>query len=543
MKIALAQLNYTIADIVGNKEKIIVALNKAKESAADLVVFSELSICAYPPDDLLDYPHFISNCIQAVEEIAKHAIGITVILGSPTFNESKIGRRLYNSACILQDGIVKHTVHKTLLPTYDVFNEARYFEANSSFKTIEINGKKIAITICEDLWFEMERFNYSGNPLEELSKYRPDLLINISASPFNMHKKIERLNVLKNVCMRYALPLVYVNQTGVHTDLVFDGNSMVINENGSLVLECSNFKEDFQIFDTEKENREIDFKETEETEETELMHDALIYGIQNFFGKMGFSKAVLGSSGGIDSAVVQALATRALGAENVKAILMPSDFSSEGSVLDAKKLSENLKNNFEILPISNVFDSFGQTLKPMFEGLEFGLAEENIQARSRAVLLMAISNKFGHILLNTSNKSELSVGYTTLYGDMCGSLSVMGDLYKTDVYKLARFINKDLEIIPYSIIDKAPSAELRPNQKDSDSLPEYDVLDQILELYIEKQKGIEEIVQLGFESALVNRIIGMVNRNEYKRFQAPPIIRIRSKAFGRGRQIPLVSKW
>ena len=242
MKIALAQLNYTIADIVGNKEKIIVALNKAKESAADLVVFSELSICAYPPDDLLDYPHFISNCIQAVEEIAKHAIGITVILGSPTFNESKIGRRLYNSACILQDGIVKHTVHKTLLPTYDVFNEARYFEANSSFKTIEINGKKIAITICEDLWFEMERFNYSGNPLEELSKYRPDLLINISASPFNMHKKIERLNVLKNVCMRYALPLVYVNQTGVHTDLVFDGNSMVINENGSLVLECSNFK-------------------------------------------------------------------------------------------------------------------------------------------------------------------------------------------------------------------------------------------------------------------------------------------------------------
>lgn len=540
MKIALAQLNYTIADIVGNKEKIIVALNKAKESAADLVVFSELSICAYPPDDLLDYPHFISNCIQAVEEIAKHAIGITVILGSPTFNESKIGRRLYNSACILQDGIVKHTVHKTLLPTYDVFNEARYFEANSSFKTIEINGKKIAITICEDLWFEMERFNYSGNPLEELSKYRPDLLINISASPFNMHKKIERLNVLKNVCMRYALPLVYVNQTGVHTDLVFDGNSMVINENGSLVLECSSFKEDFQIFDTEKENREIDFKETEETE---LMHDALIYGIQNFFGKMGFSKAVLGSSGGIDSAVVQALATRALGAENVKAILMPSDFSSEGSVLDAKKLSENLKNNFEILPISNVFDSFGQTLKPMFEGLEFDLAEENIQARSRAVLLMAISNKFGHILLNTSNKSEMSVGYTTLYGDMCGSLSVMGDLYKTDVYKLARFINKDLEIIPYSIIDKAPSAELRPNQKDSDSLPEYDVLDQILELYIEKQKGIEEIVQLGFESALVNRIIGMVNRNEYKRFQAPPIIRIRSKAFGRGRQIPLVSKW
>jgi NAD+ synthase (glutamine-hydrolysing) len=540
MKIALAQLNYTIADIVGNKEKIIVAVNKAKENGAELVVFSELSICAYSPDDLLDYTHFVEGCVKAVEEIAIHAIGITIILGSPTFNESKNGRKLYNSACILHDGVLKETVHKTLLPTYDIFNEARYFEENSIFKTLEINGKKVAITICEDLWFEMERFNYLKNPLEELNKNKPDILINLSASPFNINKKKERFNVLQNACMRYSIPMVYVNQTGVHTDILFDGNSMVIDGHGRLVLECEAFKEDFQIFETEKDYQGIEFKENETTE---LMHDALIYGIQNFFSKMGFTKAILGSSGGIDSAVVQALASRAIGADNVNAVLMPSEFSSDGSVIDAKQLSENLGNNYEVIPIANVFDSFGEALKPMFKGLEFGLAEENLQARSRAVLLMAISNKFGHILLNTSNKSEMSVGYTTLYGDMCGSLSVMGDVYKTDVYKLARYINKDKEIIPYSIIDKAPSAELRPNQKDSDSLPEYEVLDQILELYIEKQKGIEEIVKLGFEPALVTRIIGLVNRNEYKRFQAPPILRVSSKAFGRGRQIPLVSKW
>lgn len=540
MKIALAQLNYTIADIVGNKEKIIVALNKAKESGAELVVFSELSICAYSPDDLLDYRHFVEECLEAVKEIATHAVGITIVLGSPTFNDGKNGRKLYNSACILQDGVIKETVNKTLLPTYDIFNEARYFEENSVFKTIEINGKTVAVTICEDLWFEMDRFNYLGNPLEELIKNKPDFLINISASPFNINKKQERFKVLQNVCMRYSIPLVYVNQTGVHTDIVFDGNSMVIDKNGRLILECEGFKEDFRIFETEKAYDEIALNEKESTE---LMHDALVYGIQNFFNKMGFSKAILGSSGGIDSAVVQALASRAIGAENVKAVLMPSDFSSEGSVVDARQLSENLGNSYEILPISNVFESFGTALKPLFDGLEFGLAEENIQARSRAVLLMAISNKFGHILLNTSNKSEMSVGYTTLYGDMCGSLSVMGDVYKTDVYKLARFINKDEEVIPYSIIDKAPSAELRPNQKDSDSLPDYSELDQILEMYIDKQKGLAEIVNSGFEPSLVKRIIGMVNRNEYKRFQAPPIIRISSKAFGRGRQIPLVSKW
>jgi len=389
MKIALAQLNYTIADIVGNKEKIIVALNKAKESGAELVVFSELSICAYSPEDLLDYRHFVEECVEAVKEIAKHAMGITIILGSPTFNDGKHGRKLYNSACILQDGVIKEIVNKTLLPTYDIFNEARYFEENTVFKTIEINGKTIAVTICEDLWFEMDRFNYLGNPLEELINNKPDFLINISASPFNINKKKERFKVLQNNCLRYSIPLVYVNQTGVHTDIVFDGNSMVIDKNGRLILECEGFNEDFKIFETDTAYDEIAFYEKESTE---LMHDALVYGIQDFFNKMGFSKAILGSSGGIDSAVVQALASRAIGAENVKAVLMPSDFSSEGSVVDARKLSENLGNSYEILPISNVFESFGTALKPVFEGLEFGLAEENIQARSRAVLLMAISN-------------------------------------------------------------------------------------------------------------------------------------------------------
>ena len=540
MKIALAQLNYTVADLLGNSEKIKVAINKAKLEGADLVVFSEMSICAYIPDDILDYPHFIEDCLKSIQELATHAVGITVIVGSPTLNEASKGRKLFNSACILQNGELLSTVNKTLLPTYDVFNESRYFEVNDVFKTILISGKRCAITICEDLWVEMDRFKYSIDPLNQLSQEGADLIVNLSASPYNQNKKTERFNVLQNTCIKHGLSMVYVNQTGVHADLIFDGSSMVIDNEGKLMLELACFEEDFKIYDTEVQPLEIEFKERDRIE---LIHDALVFGIKDFFRKMGFSTAILGSSGGIDSAVVQALASKALGASQVKAILMPSDFSSAGSVLDAQKLSENLGNSFEIVPISKVFDSFEMALKPMFEGLEFGLAEENIQARSRAVLLMAMSNKFGHILLNTSNKSEMSVGYTTLYGDMCGSLSVMGDLYKTDVYRLAQYINQDEEIIPSSIIDKAPSAELRPNQKDSDSLPDYEVLDHILALYIEGNHGIDAIIAKGHDAELVRKIIGMVNRNEYKRFQAPPILRISSKAFGRGRSIPLVSKW
>ena len=540
MKIALAQLNFTIADIDGNTRKIIQSIEEAKQAQADLIVFSELAVCAYPPDDLLDYPHFIESCKEAVHKIAEYAKGIIVIVGSPMENPEETGRRLYNSACVLEDGVIKNTVYKTLLPTYDVFNESRYFEVNELFNLIDIKGVKCAVTICEDLWHEMDRFDYQDNPLHSLAAHNPDLIINLSASPFNIGKRSERYKVLQSQAKNYKLPMVYVNQTGVHSDLLFDGNSLVLDANGDIILELPIFEESIQYFDTDKTYSEKKFVDNEGID---VLHKALVYGIKDFFFKTGFKKAILGSSGGIDSAVVQALASAAIGSENVTAVMMPSQFSSTGSVDDAVQLSKNLGNPYHILPIENIYKSFESTLSGVFKDLSFNIAEENIQARSRAVLLMAMSNKFGDILLNTSNKSEMSVGYTTLYGDMCGSLSVMGDVYKTAVYQLAEYINKDKEIIPKEIIYKAPSAELRPDQKDSDSLPEYSVLDAILFQYIDNQLGPEQIISQGFNAELVNRIITMVNRNEYKRFQAPPILRVSGKAFGRGRVIPLVSRW
>lgn len=540
MKIALAQLNFTIADIDGNTRKIIQSIEEAKQAQADLIVFSELAVCAYPPDDLLDYPHFIESCKDAVSKIAEYAKGITVIVGSPMENPEETGRRLYNSACVLENGEIINTVYKTLLPTYDVFNESRYFEVNEIFNLIDVKGVKCAVTICEDLWHEMDRFDYQDNPLHSLAAHNPDLIINLSASPFNMGKRSERYKVLQSQAKNYKLPMVYVNQTGVHSDLLFDGNSLVLDANGDIILELPIFEESIQYYDTDKTYTEKKFVDNEGID---VLHKALVYGIKDFFNKTGFKKAVLGSSGGIDSAVVQALASAAIGSENVTAVMMPSQFSSTGSVDDAVQLSKNLGNPYHILPIENIYKSFESTLSGVFKDLPFNIAEENIQARSRAVLLMAMSNKFGDILLNTSNKSEMSVGYTTLYGDMCGSLSVMGDVYKTAVYQLAEYINKDKEIIPKEIIYKAPSAELRPDQKDSDSLPEYSVLDAILYQYIDNQLGPEQIIAQGFNAELVNRIITMVNRNEYKRFQAPPILRVSGKAFGRGRVIPLVSKW
>jgi NAD+ synthase (glutamine-hydrolysing) len=540
MKIALAQLNYTIADLPGNAAKIIRAINDAKSRGADLVVFSELAVCAYPPDDLLDYPHFIAGCEESLNFIATHATGITAIVGCPVVNKSDDGRKLFNAACILKDGSISQVVHKTLLPTYDVFSEARYFEQNDVFETVQIGDKKVALTICEDLWDSMDSFNYKSDPLEFLVAENPDLIINISASPFNKNKKNERYLVLKHDAASLKLPLVYVNQVGVHTDLVFDGHSLVLNADGSVAMELPSFEESLMIYDTEKTYEK---GEISPGDDMDLLYRALKFGIKDFFGKTGFTNAVLGSSGGIDSAVVQALVSETIGPENVLAVLMPSQFSSEGSVEDARKLSEKLGNPYCILPIGTICHEFELALQPLFKGLPFNVAEENIQARSRAILLMGISNKFGNILLNTSNKSEMSVGYTTLYGDMCGSLSVMGDVYKTDVFKLAKYINRNGELIPEQIISKPPSAELRPDQKDSDTLPEYHILDGILELYIEGRLGPQEIIAKGFDRETVERTIKMVNRNEYKRYQAPPIIRVTSKAFGRGRVIPLVSKW
>ncbi|MDP2176427.1 MAG: NAD+ synthase [Bacteroidota bacterium] len=542
MKIALCQLNFIIADIQGNANKIIKAIEEAQTNHCDLAIFSELSICGYPPDDLLDYPHFVDQCLFEVNKIAAHVKDLAVIIGSPSHNKNKFGRKLFNSAFVIQNGEIIHQTNKTLLPTYDIFNEARYFEPNTNFETFIINGKKLAISICEDLWNEMEIFNYQLNPIEELNKLSPDLIINISASPYNKGKQEQRRKIICNKALITKTPIVYVNQVGAHTDIIFDGCSMFINGKGEIIHQLPAFESCIKFIETDIQNTETNTSIPENTEINQL-YQAITFGLKNYFQSMGFKKAILGSSGGIDSALVQAIASDVLGAENVLAVMMPSKFSSQGSVSDAIQLSENLGNPHQVIPINDIFNAFENSLQPIFNDLPFNIAEENIQARSRAVLLMAISNKLGYILLNTSNKSEMSVGYTTLYGDMCGSISVIGDLYKTEVYQLANYINRNNEVIPESIINKAPSAELRPDQKDSDSLPEYKILDDILELYIEKQKSIEEICHHGFEKILVEKIIRLVNNNEFKRFQAPPILRVSSKSFGRGRVIPLVSKW
>ena len=540
MKIALCQLNYTIADFEGNTSQIIDAIKKAEQNECDLAVFSELSICGYPPDDLLDYAHFIKNCQKAIETILPFTQKTAVIIGCPTPNNHSSGRALFNSALLLHEGKTIATRHKTLLPTYDIFDEARYFEPNTSFECIAFKGHKIALTICEDLWDETEFLNYKQHPLQELVKQNPDFIINIAASPYNQYKKEQRLKILSDQCKKAQLPLIYVNQVGAHTDVIFDGNSKVINNNGDVVLSLNSFDIDFQTVTIANLPSKV---ENRSESNIAQIYEALIFGIRNYFQKMGFTKAILGSSGGIDSAVVQALMSEAIGGEKVLAMMMPSEFSSEGSVNDAVQLSKNLNNPYEIIKIAPIFDAFQSSLKTQFEGTAFNLAEENMQARSRAILLMAMSNKHNYILVNTSNKSEMAVGYTTLYGDMCGSLSIIGDLYKTEVYQLAQYINREQEIIPNEIIYKAPSAELRPNQKDSDSLPEYDLLDKILYEYIENREFAETIIAMGFDTDTVKRIIKLVNNNEFKRFQAPPILRISSKAFGRGRRIPLVSRF
>ena len=540
MKIALCQLNYTIADFEGNTSQIIDAIKKAEQNECNLAVFSELSICGYPPDDLLDYAHFIKNCQKAIETILPFTQKTAVIIGCPTPNNHSSGRALFNSALLLHEGKTMATRHKTLLPTYDIFDEARYFEPNTSFECIAFKGHKIALTICEDLWDETEFLNYKQHPLQELVKQNPDFIINIAASPYNQYKKEQRLKILSDQSKKAQLPLIYVNQVGAHTDVIFDGNSKVINNNGDVVLSLNSFDIDFQTVTIANLPSKV---ENRSESNIAQIYEALIFGIRNYFQKMGFTKAILGSSGGIDSAVVQALMSEAIGGEKVLAMMMPSEFSSEGSVNDAVQLSKNLNNPYEIIKIAPIFDAFQSSLKTQFEGTAFNLAEENMQARSRAILLMAMSNKHNYILVNTSNKSEMAVGYTTLYGDMCGSLSIIGDLYKTEVYQLAQYINREQEIIPNEIIYKAPSAELRPNQKDSDSLPEYDLLDKILYEYIENKESAETIIAMGFEKEIVTRILKLVNNNEFKRFQAPPILRISSKAFGRGRRIPLVSRF
>src|SRR5450432_2945386 len=560
MKIVLAQQNYHIGNFEENLKKILDGVARAKKAGADLVVFSELSVCGYPPRDFLEFEDFIAQCYAAIDRIRQEADTIGVIVGCPARNPLPECKPLFNAAWLLYEKEIKGVAHKTCLPTYDVFDEYRYFEPGYAWKVIPFMGKRIALTICEDIWNLGDNPLYRICPMDKLMPQRPDLMINISASPFDYDHEEDRRAVVRQNVLKYKLPMYYCNAVGSQTEIVFDGGSVVYDAYGNCTHHLKVFEEDFQIIDTETKYRPINKHTPVFTSASVLrpdqiiqyltrrnnireIHDALLLGIRDYFRKMGFQKAILGTSGGIDSAVTLALACRALGSENVRAIAMPSGFSSSHSVDDAVALSKKLNNPFDILPIQPVFESFLSVLKPIFNDLPFSVAEENIQSRTRGSLLMAIANKFGYILLNTSNKSELSTGYGTLYGDMAGGLSVLGDLYKMQVYALAHLINEDEEIIPNSIINKAPSAELRPDQKDSDSLPEYDLLDKILYLYIERRKGPKEIIAMGVDKALVERVLKLVNTSEYKRNQFCPIIRVSSKAFGVGRRMPIVGKY
>jgi len=547
MKIALAQLNYHIGNFESNTAKIIAHINEAKQNGADLVVFSELCVCGYPARDFLEFNEFINLCNDAAQQIAAACSDIACIIGLPTPNDTPQGKDLFNSAYFIENGIVKAIVNKALLPNYDVFDEYRYFEPSVIFNCVEFKGKKIALTICEDLWNTIENPLYITRPMDALIKQNPDVMINIAASPFAYNHDEERIDILSDNAARYKLPLFYVNHVGAQTELIFDGGSLVFDNEGKLVDEMPYFKEAMAYY-TLDDDAKITYEhpstvKPERPGDIEQIYEGLKLGIRDYFYKSGFKQATLGLSGGIDSAVVCALAAEALGPENVMAVLLPSKFSSDHSLKDAEDLVNNLGCKSETIAIAKIAASFEEQLHPQFKNLPFNIAEENIQSRTRAVLLMAMCNKFGYILLNTSNKSESAVGYGTLYGDMCGGISVLGDVYKTQVFQLARYINRDREIIPLNSIIKPPSAELRPDQKDTDSLPEYDILDKIIEQYVERRCSSAEIVKQGFEQQTVQRVIKLINTAEHKRYQTPPILRVSPKAFGMGRRMPIVGKY
>jgi NAD+ synthase (glutamine-hydrolysing) len=552
MKITLAQLNYHIGNFEKNKELIMNAINRAKDEMSDLVVFSELCVSGYPPLDLLDRADFIEKCENSVAEIADHCRGIAAIVGSPVFNRNREGKKLFNSALLLSEGKIIYSANKALLPTYDIFDEYRYFEPEREFGVCKFKGLKMALTICEDLWDEQPFDNkleksrlYTVSPMERLSACQPDLVINISASPFSYNKIEARRNIFVSKAKKYRVPVIAVNQTGANTELIFDGASLVVDAGGRIFTSLKSFTEEIVTIDLADlmsgNGNQPDSEQPPDT--VALIHDALVLGIRDYFAKTGFKRALIGLSGGIDSAVCLCLAVEALGSENLLAVLMPSRYSSEHSVTDARLLAQNLGVRHEFISIEKPFSAFENILSDIFRGRETDITEENIQARIRAVILMAISNKLGYILLNTSNKSEAAVGYGTLYGDMAGGLSLIGDVLKTGVYRLAGYINRNGGVIPENIMTKAPSAELKPGQFDSDSLPPYGVLDSILHQYIELQRSPDDFEMDGFGMDTVNRVLKLINSNEYKRYQAPPILRISSKAFGDGWKMPLVARY
>jgi NAD+ synthase (glutamine-hydrolysing) len=558
MKIAMAQQNYHIGNFESNTNKIIAAINEAQHAGADLVVFSELSICGYAPRDFLEFNDFITQCEKAIEKLLPYSQHIGIIVGAPQRNPIKEGKDLMNGAYFLYNNTILGVAHKTCLPTYDVFDEYRYFEPAYEWNTIAFKGKKIALTVCEDIWNLGDNPLYRICPMDKLMEQQPDMMINISASPFDYTHDEDRKATIKANVNKYQLPIFYCNGVGSQTEIVFDGASLVFDKHANLCGKMPLFEEAIAYYELnddgtintpiiEPSSRIPDKELVPATLNAALniaqVHDAIVLGIRDYFTKMNFKQAIVASSGGIDSAVTLALASIALGAHNVRALLMPSAYSTGHSVSDAVQLSQNLGNPYDIISIAAIFDEFEKSLKPVFNGLPFNVAEENLQSRTRGNLVMALANKYNYILLNTSNKSELATGYGTLYGDMAGGLGVLGDCYKLQVYELANYINRQQQIIPQHIITKPPSAELRPGQKDSDSLPEYDVLDPILYQYIEMRNGPNEIKAQGFDAKLTDRILRMVNINEYKRNQFCPIIRISPKAFGVGRRLPIVGSY
>lgn len=544
MKIALAQLNYCIGNFEQNTKKIIDAALQAKAEGADLVVFSELSVCGYFPFDCLEFDDFIEKCQKALDEIAEKCHDIPVLVGAPLRNDNEEQKPLFNAAVFLYQN-QRQVFKKKFIGDNPLFDERKYFEpSHDEEHLLEWSGHRIAVTLGDDLANHGDDPILMENRMDELKKLNPEMVVALAASAFDYTMPHYRSNVLRQTVLKHELPLVMVNQVGAQTHLIFDGGSMAFASNGYIDTALPFFEEAVKMVDTDTLHL---FRTAEDRlvipEKMSLIHDALVIGVRDYFHKMGFKNAIVGLSGGLDSALVTYFAAKAIGPENVRVVLLPSQFSTDHSVSDAVALAEKLGVRYDTVAIKPLFDSFDTALKPFFEGRPFDVTEENLQARIRAVILMAFSNKFGNVLLNTSNKSEASVGYGTLYGDMCGGLSVIGDVYKSEAYELARFINKEEEIIPWHTIDKAPSAELRPDQKDSDSLPEYSLLDQILYQYIECSKSPEEIIAQGFEKAVVERTIKMVNRNEFKRHQVAPILRVSPRAFGSERLIPIVAKF
>lgn len=543
MKIALCQINPIIGNLEYNKSKIVAGYKKGVKSNADIVIFPELSLVGYPPQDLVEKKEFRQSVTIATEQLASITNKTALLFGSITEDDDLIGTDIHNSALLCFDGKIQFVQHKTLIPNYDVFDEMRYFDPSKEVNVFEFKGEKLGISICEDIWNDADywyRRRYTRDPIKELLDKGATILLNISASPYSYGKRCARQEMLSVLTKQDKIPLAYVCCVGAQTELIFDGASMCFDGNGKLIKLGNTYEEDFILFDTSKSKNEI--KNCEKSFEEEVLN-ALIFGLKDYCNKLGFNKLLIGLSGGMDSALVTYIAVQALGAENVHVMLLPSKYSSEGSITDSEKLIFNLGISHTNISIQSVVNETIDQLSSALNDEMKGITEENLQARIRGLYLMAFSNNNNYLLLTTGNKSEVATGYCTLYGDMCGGLAVLADVYKTDIYRIANYINREDEIIPQEIIDKPPSAELRPNQTDQDTLPPYDLLDRILRMYLEENKEFEEISSIIGDKKIVHKVLRMVDLSEFKRKQSAPTLRVSSKAFGYGRRFPIVQGW